>query len=423
MLKLLFFWVFTSCFFASVIQVNGQREDYGYPFFCIVISNQSVSCWGDNTFGQLGNGNNHVQNSPVLVKDLFNIVKVSVGDFHTCAINSTGSIWCWGRNTIGLLGIGNTNDQNSPVLIESLHNIVDISVGRYSSCAIDKSGNGWLWGTTYMKNNSINFPMHFKELSNVLEFSVGYYHICMLKKDGFVYCWGDNNVGQLGTNLSLSTPLQAKVPTHVEELSNIVEIRSYYGQTCARNTTGSLFCWGDTFFHVALQNVNVTAVNSTFNIKTIVEISVSNHNIIEMSASFNKIHFLTKDGQVLFLKWNISADDQLELQTFEYGLFLNPVKFSNVVKIYSGPDILCAINTTGSVSCSGPPLLNQPLTAWVSKESPTMEPTTEPTTTSGKETMIIIIVSVVSGIIILIAGFLICRRLKSTILPHRLFNV
>jgi len=402
MLKLLFFWGFTFCFLASVRQVNAGAGVPDPPkrvissFFCLIISNQSVSCWGDNTFGQLGNGNNDDQNSPVLVKDLFNIVKVSVGVFHACAINSTGSIWCWGRNTIGLLGIGNTNDQNSPVLIESLHNIVDISVGEGTSCAIDESGNGWLWGYTYLTQFPPLNPISHSLFTDVLEFSVGPVHICMLKKDGFVYCWGYNTYLQLGGNFDI---IFSESPIKVEGLSNIVEISSNAYNSCARNTTGSLFCWGLISGYVS-QTWNRTEITP------IVEMSAPGHSIIEMSDSFDT-HFLTKDGEVL------------ALQIVNYSYFIYPSltlmsNYSNVVKIYSGYSILCAINTTGSVSCDGLPLLNQPLTAWVSKESPTTEPTTkpttEPTTTSGKETMIIIIVSVVSGIVVLIAGFLICRR-------------
>jgi len=414
MLKLLFFLGFTFCFLASVRQVNAGAlvphtpERVISSFFCLVISNQSVSCWGNNTFGQLGNGNNDDQNSPVLVKDLFNIVKVSVGVFHACAINSTGSIWCWGRNHYNQLGNGNNVNQNSPVLIESLHNIVDISVGLISSCAIDESGNGWLWGNTYLTEFPPLNPISDSLLKNVLEFSVGAEHICMLKKDGFVYCWGYNIYLQLGGNFDVYFSYN---PIKVEGLSNIVEISSSSYDSCARNTTGSLFCWGLISRYVS-QTSNITEITP------IVEMSAPGHSIIEMSDSFDK-HFLTKDGEVL------------ALQIANYSYFIYPSltlmsNYSNVVKIYSGYSILCAINTTGSVSCDGLPLLNQPLTAWVSKESPTTKPTTkpttEPTTTSGKETMIIIIVSVVSGIIILIAGFLICRRFKSTILPYSRLN-
>ncbi|MEM5880180.1 MAG: hypothetical protein QXQ16_02740, partial [Candidatus Aenigmatarchaeota archaeon] len=79
--------------------------------------NGSIACWGDNMYGQLGDGTTTSKSTPVLVQGIDNAVSVAAGEAHTCALLSNGSIACWGRNGRGQLGDGTTTDRYTPVLV------------------------------------------------------------------------------------------------------------------------------------------------------------------------------------------------------------------------------------------------------------------------------------------------------------------
>ena len=76
----------------------------GYNHTAVVKSDGSLWMWGDNHYGQLGNGSTERSNIPVKVMD--NIAAVSCGNDHTVAIKTDGSLWAWGSNKFGQLGNG-----------------------------------------------------------------------------------------------------------------------------------------------------------------------------------------------------------------------------------------------------------------------------------------------------------------------------
>ncbi len=96
----------------DVLAVSG-----GYGHTCAIRkSDGSVWCWGDNQFGQLGDGSGKVnQPSPVKVQKLANATAVVAGDDFSCAVTGAGLLWCWGKNDAGQLGTGTKSDSAIPV--------------------------------------------------------------------------------------------------------------------------------------------------------------------------------------------------------------------------------------------------------------------------------------------------------------------
>ncbi|HEU5304443.1 MAG TPA: hypothetical protein VFU40_07360, partial [Gemmatimonadales bacterium] len=90
----------------------GERHTCG-----IVSGTRRLRCWGDNTFGQLGNGTNISQEVPVSVADSLTFVAVSAGAGHTCGVTPQGVAYCWGRNTDGQLGDGTNADRSTPTQV------------------------------------------------------------------------------------------------------------------------------------------------------------------------------------------------------------------------------------------------------------------------------------------------------------------
>ena len=65
---------------------------------CAVKTNGKLSCWGDNSYGQLGDGTRTDSATPVIVTDLAGVTEVAVGSSHTCALTDGGGVNCWGSN-------------------------------------------------------------------------------------------------------------------------------------------------------------------------------------------------------------------------------------------------------------------------------------------------------------------------------------
>jgi len=84
---------------------------------CARLTDGTLRCWGYNEFGQLGNGNNISQATPVRVRGISNAQSISVGLSHSCAVLADETVRCWGYNKYGQLGNGNKIDRATPVKV------------------------------------------------------------------------------------------------------------------------------------------------------------------------------------------------------------------------------------------------------------------------------------------------------------------
>ena len=98
----------------------------GPAFGCFVDQNLMVSCWGDNTFGQLGNGKTENSDAASLVIGLANVVDLATGGQHGCALIGDGNTaMCWGDNTYGQLGDGSNMNSSIPVFVNAPIHLVN----------------------------------------------------------------------------------------------------------------------------------------------------------------------------------------------------------------------------------------------------------------------------------------------------------
>src|SRR5690606_34778638 len=99
----------------------------GFYHNLVVDSAGDVWVWGQNAYGQLGDGSTTDSIYPKKLDGLGGVDEVSAGYYHSLALKSDGTVWAWGNNEYGQLGINSTEDQASPVQTQQIEDIIAIS--------------------------------------------------------------------------------------------------------------------------------------------------------------------------------------------------------------------------------------------------------------------------------------------------------
>ncbi len=217
---------------------------------CALTTGGGVKCWGDNRYGQLGNGTTIQRGTPVNVVGLASgVAAIAAGEYHTCALTTGGDVKCWGYNGDGQLGDGTTTQRSTPVDVAGLASgVAALAAGGYHTCALTTAGRVKCWGyngdgqlgdgTTYNHSTPVDVA---GLMSGVVALAAGGSHTCALTTDGGVKCWGSNGDGQLGDG----TTTQRSTPVEVAELASGVAALAAGGwHTCALTTDDGVKCWG-----------------------------------------------------------------------------------------------------------------------------------------------------------------------------------
>jgi alpha-tubulin suppressor-like RCC1 family protein len=115
---------------------------------CAIRRNGHLYCWGDNSSGQLGDGTKMDRLSPIPVSTEFtDWIQVSAGGAHTCAIRRNGNLYCWGNNDFGQLGDGSTSSRITPTPVSTdVSDWVAVSAGNRHTCALRSNRKLYCWG-------------------------------------------------------------------------------------------------------------------------------------------------------------------------------------------------------------------------------------------------------------------------------------
>jgi len=187
----------------------------------------SVATFGDNGYGQLGDGTTLRRMSPVnVIGGLDDVIAIAGGQIHTLALKLDGTVWSWGYNggMEGVLGAGITDSyRTAPVqVLQSsgpLTGVVAVAAGLRHSLALKADGTVWVWGQGYYgalglgNQNNQSRAVPVPGLSGVTAIAAGGFHSLAVQTNGstsgVLWGWGHNNAGQLadGTTATRYSPI------------------------------------------------------------------------------------------------------------------------------------------------------------------------------------------------------------------------
>ena len=222
---------------------------------CALLNDGRVRCWGRNEEGQLGIGRISTnEGAPQTVIGIDNnAIDIATGDRHSCALIQGGTMKCWGNNNLGQIGTGgsNTTGRTSALDVIVLNEPVKfIAAGEEQTCAINISGTALCWGSNrYGKfgagysGGSSRTPFLIESVSDFRNISLAKQgdFACGVTGSGHAYCWGNGSSGKLGNGSSSNS----NIPVKIENVENAKEISANGNHGCLVTESGAAKCWGN----------------------------------------------------------------------------------------------------------------------------------------------------------------------------------
>jgi alpha-tubulin suppressor-like RCC1 family protein len=258
-------------------------------FHSLVLKNDgTLYSFGENDFGQLGDGTTETRNKPVQVKGLANVIDFDTSNSHSAAVTSDGSVWVWGLNDYGQLNSGSRSEVLTPIKVNGLYNIAKIRVGNRYNLALDRNGIVWFFGYNSKgqiydePEDAIMKPMKIKELSDIeiVDIETGDFHSLALTAEGEIYAWGANDYGQLGNG----TLINKYYPVIVPDLEDVRYISAKGNTSSCITESGSAMLWGESSYP-DIRSVSIP--EEIDGIANPYSIEANNNNIVEVSKEGN----------------------------------------------------------------------------------------------------------------------------------------
>ncbi len=242
---------------APVTGLNGVIDLHGGREHVVALkSDGTVWTWGSNVEGQQGRGTTANTLTPTQVTSLgTNNVAVETGHNHTVVLKSNGTVWAFGLNSDGQLGDGTTTTRRSPVQVSGINDAIGIAAGRDMSYAIRPGGQVWAWGrnvegqmgdgTTTRRPAPVRVGTSIN-FADVKMLTGGRDHAVAVKNDGSVWAWGWNAYGQIGdgTTTSRLTPVPIDINGATAGNGTSIEAAAGAHHSYALRTDGTVASWG-----------------------------------------------------------------------------------------------------------------------------------------------------------------------------------
>lgn len=211
----------------------------------VTAGSQMTYCWGDNSFGRVGNGRGSViVPGPAGHSRFVRLTPTQTGG--VCGTRIDGRIFCWGAVPF--------NVATTPISEFGVRRVFpgiaarDVAIGDTFGCALDTRNEAWCAGANSdgeAGNGAFSDVASVGRVVGGLTFrslAAGTNFACGISQARAVFCWGRNAEGQLGDG---STASRA-VPTRVRAIADsVVQIVAARRVACARTQTLDVWCWGD----------------------------------------------------------------------------------------------------------------------------------------------------------------------------------
>ena len=253
---------------------------------CIVLSDNSVKCFGMGSEGQLGSGTTDnigdgtalsvATSSAVSLGTGRTVRSISAGASHTCALLDNATIKCWGYGAVGALGYGDSTNRGDTtgqmgdslpaVSLGTGRTALQISVGSQHSCALLDNFAVKCWGRGNYGQLGIGstatigdgagemgdslVAVAFASGRSARAIAAGSNHTCALLDNASVVCWGRGTYGQLGQGAtanighSSSATVATTLAIDLGSGRTALAISAGDAHTCAILDNATVKCWG-----------------------------------------------------------------------------------------------------------------------------------------------------------------------------------
>ncbi|EKE29158.1 MAG: Regulator of chromosome condensation, RCC1 [uncultured bacterium (gcode 4)] len=225
---------------------------------CVLKTDNSVYCWGDNNYWDLWDNYNVARYYPVQVASISptftDVAQIESGWFHSCATKADWNAYCWWDDFYSQLWDWTAVSRSSPIRV-GLSWISKLSWWYRHTCAVktDWSAYCWwynnywtIWDGTFSSSVYKTTPTLVSWLSWMSDVSAGWMSTCALKNDWTVFCWWSGSSWLLWNWLTTqqNSPVQVKWVGWTWTLSWITQIDVWYWHACGLHTSWSVYCWG-----------------------------------------------------------------------------------------------------------------------------------------------------------------------------------
>jgi RHS repeat-associated protein len=301
-----------SGFLSNVVAIAA-----GLSMSVAVKADGTVWAWGDNEFGQFGNGTDYVvgplRSSPTPVQTLgpggvgvlSGITQLAIGQEHVIARKADGTAWGWGHNSSGETGNGKADGagQLTPAQIVGpagtgfLSGVSEVGAGSFFSGAVLSNGTVWTWGSNNIygalgngTTTGTNQPYPTQVVgpsgsgalagvaqpgpcapirqaqcmtSPLFDGNISAYSLALKQSDGSVAGWGINSIGQLGdgTTTNRPSPIQVSAEGGSGTLQGAVSVAGGSARSLALKTDGTVLSWGSGPLGDGTTNSSLTPVH------------------------------------------------------------------------------------------------------------------------------------------------------------------